>query len=374
VINNKGQQAGPISQKDRIESIDILRGIALFGVMTVNLVTEFRVSIFEQFVSPTPSSGSLDHALQGFVLNVLQGKAIVLFSFLFGVGIAIQHEHLSHLDSRARLLVRRFLSLLAFGLLHALLVWNGDILVHYALVALIVLPLLGMPTPVLAALTVLLFSVHIGFSPLASSWILQPPTLHAHIDEANRVSAIGGFVENRQFSLNEITYLIPLHATIVFRTASLFLVGVLAWRHRIIQGPKRTWLIGLILGGIGLRYAAIAMTRNEGIATLSPIMVSLAFGASVILIADSPYVRRAVSWAGYIGRMTFTNYVLQSITFGLIFYGYGLGLFNSLDSIQAMVIGIIVYALQAIGSVFWLRRNRFGPLESIWRRMMYGAN
>ena len=71
--------------------------------------------------------------------------------------------------------------------------------------------------------------------------------------------------------------------------------------------------------------------------------------------------------------MAFTNYVAQSVIFGWIFYGYGLGLFGRLGITQALAIGITVYAGQVLFSAWWLRRYRFGPIEWLWRTLMYGV-
>jgi uncharacterized membrane protein YeiB len=126
----------------RLESIDILRGLALFGVLSVNLVTEFRVSIFEQFLPQARERDLINRAVIWFVHNALELKAFALFSFLFGVGMAMQFERLSNTGRPLYWLTRRLLVLLSFGLIHLLLIWNGDILTEYALARLMVLPLL----------------------------------------------------------------------------------------------------------------------------------------------------------------------------------------------------------------------------------------
>jgi len=82
--------------------------------------------------------------------------------------------------------------------------------------------------------------------------------------------------------------------------------------------------------------------------------------------------RTILGWAAPLGRMAFTNYVSQSVIFGWVFYGYGLGLFGQLGAATALSFGIVVYAAQAIFSKWWLRHHRFGPLEWLWRTLMYG--
>jgi uncharacterized protein len=137
-----GQSPGPVSPWNRIDGIDALRGIALLGVLAINLVTEFRVSIFQQFLSVGHPTSSLDRAVEAFLTIAVDMKAFALFSLLFGVGLAIQFERLATHAHRTTLLLRRLIVLLIIGLLHLFLIWNGDILVEYALAGFIVLPFL----------------------------------------------------------------------------------------------------------------------------------------------------------------------------------------------------------------------------------------
>jgi len=110
--------ARPVTAADRIHAIDMLRGLALFGVLAVNLVGEFRVSLFQQFLPATSSLSPLDDAVEHFISFFLEMKAFALFSILFGVGLAIQSERLARSGFRPRLLVRRLMALLAIGLVH----------------------------------------------------------------------------------------------------------------------------------------------------------------------------------------------------------------------------------------------------------------
>src|SRR4051794_13286494 len=106
---------GPISPSDRIASIDIVRGIALFGVMAINVVTVFRVSIFERFLPDGLDGTSLDRALYSILMVGIDLKAFALFSLLFGVGLAIQYDHLSASSHRTALLLRRLAFLMLIG-------------------------------------------------------------------------------------------------------------------------------------------------------------------------------------------------------------------------------------------------------------------
>jgi len=129
---------GPIRPAERIDAIDVLRGVALFGVMAINVTSIFRVSIFEQFLFPMHPASPLDRVVETVLKLAVDLKAFALFSLLFGVGLAMQFERLSASPRRTVLLVRRLIVLLAFGVIHLCLIWNGDILTEYAIAGFIV--------------------------------------------------------------------------------------------------------------------------------------------------------------------------------------------------------------------------------------------
>ncbi len=186
--------AGPIAPSDRIAAIDIVRGIALFGVMAINVATEFRVSIFERFLPDGLDGTWLDRALYSILMIGIDLKAFALFSLLFGVGLAIQYDHLSASSRRTALLVRRLAFLMLIGGVHLILIWNGDILFEYAIAGFVVLPFLFGPSRLPAIVGTALLAVFIISSflpPIASmpsrSWMTHD------VAEATRIYGSGGF-------------------------------------------------------------------------------------------------------------------------------------------------------------------------------------
>ena len=123
--------AAPVAAAERLDSLDALRGLALLGVLAINLETGFRVSFFQQFLVRPPDP-RLDGWINRFLQVFVDLKALAIFSLLFGIGLAIQHERLAGNSRRLILLLRRLLALLAFGLIHLFLILNGDICDHYA--------------------------------------------------------------------------------------------------------------------------------------------------------------------------------------------------------------------------------------------------
>ena len=117
-----------VAESERIHAIDVVRGAALAGVLLANLMFAFRVPMSRGYLPPDPAAPVAERLVEGLVQVAIQGKALTLFSFLFGVGLAIQRERFARLGPPDYWLARRLLVLLAVGIAHLTLVWNGDIL------------------------------------------------------------------------------------------------------------------------------------------------------------------------------------------------------------------------------------------------------
>jgi uncharacterized protein len=375
-------QPAPMSPAERIDAIDVLRGIALFGVMAINITTVFRVSIFEQFLSRKTPSSPLDRAVETVLTLAIDLKAFALFSLLFGIGLAIQFERLSKSPRSTSLLVRRLAVLLALGLIHLCLIWNGDILTEYALAGLMVLPFLFGPRGLLAVAALVFLGLYLAMQafPPPGLWP-STATMTQDVAEAHRIYATGGFFDVLAFRLRELPLFAPLHAYIFPRTIGLFLLGAFAWRTGILRNPPHHLLFSIAAACISLGAAlilshAFAFTAGGRIGTLAEplgtIVLALGYGAAIIGIASLDSGKKLVGWAAPLGRMAFTNYLAQSVIFGWIFYGYGLGLFGQLGVTSALAIGVAVYAAQVLFSAWWLGRYRYGPVEWLWRTLMYG--
>ncbi|MGV7218369.1 DUF418 domain-containing protein [Bradyrhizobium sp. UFLA05-112] len=363
----------PTDPSHRVGAIDALRGLALFGVLAINLETEFRVSIFRQLLlsSPDPTlNGVVDAALALFV----DMKAFALFSLLFGVGLAIQFDRLGTSPQRARLLVRRLLVLLLFGVIHLVLIWNGDILTEYALAGLVVLPLLWAPRWMIAIAAAIMLIFYV-LQPVLPSLIAFPDrtTLAALVRTANQTYANGSFAEVLALRLQELPAFLPLHLYVFPRTIGLFLVGILCWRGRLFtEAAGRRNL--LAIAGLAAIAGGLLLARLAHPSATSASQIVLASGYAVLVIAAerTSAGARLLRFAEPVGRMAFTNYIVQSVVLGFIFYGYGLGLFGKLGSAVGLLLVVTIYAAQVVVSRLWLTHFAYGPIEWLWRALMYG--
>jgi uncharacterized protein len=364
----------PTDPSHRVGAIDALRGLALFGVLAINLETEFRVSIFRQFLPQAPDqtlNGFIDAALALFV----DLKAFALFSFLFGVGLAIQFDRLGPSTRRTRLLVRRLLALLLFGLIHLVLIWNGDILTEYALAGFVVLPFLLAPRWLVAISAAIVLSFYV-MQPVLPPLVTFPDRaiLVALVRTANQTYANGSFAEVLALRVQELPAFLPLHLSVFPRTIGLFLVGIVCWRSGLFgeaAGRHRNLLtaVGFLAVTSGL---LLARSVHPSADLASPIILAAGYAALVIAIEQTSIGATLLRFAEPVGRMAFTNYIMQSLVLGFIFYGYGLGLFGRLSSAVGLLLTVMIYAAQVVVSRLWLTRFAYGPIEWLWRALMYG--
>jgi uncharacterized protein len=383
VAPNENEPFGPVSPQGRIAAIDALRGIALFGVLAINLITEFRVSIFAQFLPATEAAPPVDRFVETVLMLAVDMKAFALFSFLFGIGLAIQFERLSASPHRRLLLMRRLIVLLIFGLLHLCLIWNGDILTEYAVAGLVVLPLLSGPRWLVACGVLAFFGLYLAMQTWPPEGLFPKfAAIHGDVAAANRIYPSGSFGEVLAFRLREIPLITPLHVFVFPRTMGLFLLGALAWRCDMLRKPRLRPLFSIAMGFIamGAMLVLVSFGRSFGRGSIGLMagpagttLLALEYAALIIAIANSKSGKALVGWAAPLGRMAFTNYIAQSLIFGWILYGYGLGMFGQLGAAKTLAIGAAVYAAQVFFSAWWLSRYRYGPVEWLWRTLMYGA-
>ena len=376
----------PVARAERVEALDVLRGASLFGVLLVNLLSDFKVPLAEHILTFHTDPGVANRLVDVLVAGLLEFKAITLFSLGFGAGVAALAERASSRGVAVRrFLARRFLILLALGLCHLILIWNGDILTLYAACGFLLLPMLRLPV---AGLVVA------GVAALALPFVLPfglpvpgEEGLRSLAVEAARVNAWGSYGDVLAFHLVETRLLIaPLLISILPRTLGLMLLGLAAWRAGVLQEPGRhrgllraVALAGGVVGGstTAILVSSASSGQSSRIPSVlfdagSSVPLALAYAAALLLGMQSPRVRSLASPFADAGQMALTNYLVQSVALGFLFHGYGLGLSGRIGSAGASLIGVALYAGQVAFSIAWLRRFRFGPVEWLWRSLTYG--
>jgi uncharacterized protein len=374
----------PTTPSERVEALDILRGIALFGVMAINLVAAFRVSLFQRYSSDYYlTNTTLDFLLTALLWLFIETKALTIFTLLFGVGLAIQVERLGEPAKAKLLLIRRLLILLAIGLVHLLLIWPGDILTWYAIAGLMALNFLFGSRGHLANGALIFAGIYVAILLLWPWPEMDAELIRTYNADAARAHQSGSYFQVLLIHWRAVPEVASWNLFALPQTTALFLFGAWIWRSGILRTTDENrrrlkamaWL-GCLLGIaflVGGWRADASSGRASMLLTLSMVALALGYSAIVIVVATGAHGERWLGWAAPVGRMAFTNYLSQSVIFALIFFGYGLGMFNRLSIATTLAIGVVVYVLQAIASSWWLRRHRFGPMEWLWRSAMYGT-
>ncbi|HEY8073387.1 MAG TPA: DUF418 domain-containing protein [Labilithrix sp.] len=362
----------PTPPEDRVVALDALRGVALFGVCLVNVVTGMRMSLFAWLLQPHTNDGFWNVAFDDVVLVFFEQKAMVVFSLLFGVGLGMMRERAGTLP-----LVRRYAALLVVGLLHAIFVWNGDILTLYAVCAFVTLPLLALSPRTLAIVGFALIALYLA--PVSLLPFPSPEAMARDAQEASRTYPHGTMRAIVVFRLGETaSFILPLVASVVPRTIGLFALGAAA---RGIARDPPPWLarfatiampIGVLLAiADHLAAARVVDFGRIPLGAMAPIVLGTAYASTVLVLF--PRARRVASVFAPIGRMAFTCYLLQSIAGVLIWQSPGLALMDRTTSLEAGAIATAVFAAQVVFARMWLARFRFGPLERAWRYATYLA-
>jgi len=409
------QRAGisPVAPGDRIETLDVLRGLALFGILTVNMAS-FSWP-YEYLPWQRNVWNSRADVLADWLIRFLaEGKFYPLFSFLFGLGAAIQMERA---DGRSTPFAgrysRRMLVLLAFGLMHALLLWDGDILVWYALCGFLLLPFRRRQSKTIliwafpcilipALLIILLWALLAGLAlvPEIAAAIKQAvDELFGTYDEQRqavediiRIFASGSYAEIVRERLGNVIHMWVAGIFYVPEFLGLFLLGLYAGKRRIFQDLAantrliRRVLIGGLVIGLPLNlFCVVSMSMSNladwhflwllsfGLAAIGGPAQSLACGAAITLVVQAGHCERWLRPIGCAGRMALSNYLLQSLVCTTIFYSYGFGLFGSIGRATGLTLTALIFALQVVFSTWWLGHFQFGPMEWLWRTLTYGS-
>lgn len=352
----------PLPSVERDVFLDAVRGLALVGILAVNLEHLAGVGLYATRHGVTESY-LLGREVLAFFFS---GKFYTIFSILLGLGLALQYQRFLAAGQKALFLLRRRLGwLLGLGALHGIFLFDGDILGTYAIVGLFALRYLGR-SPRLWDIAGFLLAGYVLLGWFSTSLRDQMP-----IPGSSEVFMNGSFWEVSGERLETWLYNTPL-ASLVFgaELVGLFLLGMyLAPRWQTL-GPATLWRVV----AVGLLIGIPVNLYNAQHPDLQPLrgLGGLAF-ALVYMALFRLYWPR-LGWLHnlqFVGRMPLSNYLLQSAAMSTVFYGYGLGLYGQVHPLWFPVIAVSFVALQVILSRWWLARFGRGPLERLWRSFTY---
>lgn len=393
----------PVQEQSRIKSLDVMRGFAVLGILAVNAA--YFAAPWQTGFDPTlpPLAISGETLWSWFVMHVFfEFKCITLFSILFGASVYMVGGERSDKE-RGAVLRRRLGWLLIFGLIHALLIWFGDILVTYAVTGFLVMLARSWKARTLLTAGVLLYLLSLALqSILALVAGLVPAEKMSEIAssleaifaiqaaELERMQAAyqGGVVSATQENISTwLQFVGNALVGLVIRTAGVMMIGMALFKLGFLSGRGPAWLYALmvVIGAAALAVIGYQawlnwqarfdlmhmMTRGAVANTALSIFVSIGYASLFVLLVKGG-LRLVTEPLAAVGRMALTNYITQSLIMTTIFYGgRGFGFWGEVDRPTLWAIVLAIWALQLIWSPLWLSRFEMGPLEWMWRRLSY---
>jgi uncharacterized protein len=388
-----------ISPAERIASIDVLRGVAVLGILVMN-VRNFSMPLFA-FENPTvPRGFNWPDFLTWLVADVIfQDKMIGIFSMLFGAGILIFADRAEARGAPvARLHYVRQVWLLVFGIIHAYGFWYGDILMTYAVCGMLLYPLRRLGPRTLIVTGALVYAVGMVFRqwPSAFAWIAEP-IIRERVPPRSMTAAYRGSWMDLYEWRAWINWFWHVEGSLAFnlwRCAGFMIVGMGLTKLGVFAASlssrayrNMTWwgyAIGAPLAAIAIHESLAAVPRLADRFGVSPwgawtttamlvasVPIALGHVGLVMEICRSGVLPRARRALAATGRMALSNYLAQTLICILIFDGWALGKWGRWGMGSQIMLVLAIWAAQLAWSPFWLRRFEFGPMEWLWRSLTY---
>lgn len=417
----------PTSALERVTSIDAVRGLAVLGILAMNIV-EFGLPM-QAYENPAFAGGStgLDLWFWYAQVSLFDGKMRALFSMLFGAGLILITERMTAQGRAGEVadhLLRRCLWLVPLGIVHRfLLQWTGDILYIYGLLGVLAVAFRHLSTKALLVLGMLVLA---GQTPQGVRRYQDAVTLRADARAADARSAAGEEVGKELLAAKErwerrVTAVPPkpdaqraeieamrgswlavaryrwdhnhafqssfLYSYFVFDAFGMILLGMGLAKARFFHGEWRrgryvaligigaaaaaaglAWALWFAAAGFSLGAVEVRVVHDVAY-PFTRLLVALGFASALLLVAGSGRCRGALRALANVGRVAFSNYILQTVLCTSLFLGWGLGLYGSLSRSTLAGVFLVVTAVQLAWSGPWLRHFRFGPLEWLWRSL-----
>lgn len=368
----------------RIHDVDALRGFALLGIFVVNIT--FMASAYPGNLVEDPAfSSPLDSAARFVVAALFSMKFYLLFSFLFGYSFVLQMEAAKRAGAAfVPRMLRRVVGLFAIGVGHIVILYSGDVLTTYAVICLILLAMYRVRD------RTALITAGVMYGVVTLSLVISAAFLDREMFMPSHSEALFEAASQTQAMLGSPADIIGHHVAgldlLVIQAASLqgptalamFLLGMVAARRRFFSGltdrsvllRRIQWVgFGVGLPG-GVLYALLGGDTNTWATAVSVVtapLLTAAYVATLVRAMHTPWGRKLRGALAPVGRVALTNYLGQSLAGLVLFSGVGLGLAGQVSPPILIVLALVVFAVQAAISAWWLQRHRYGPAEYLLR-------
>lgn len=366
-----------------------MRGFAILGIFFVNML-----SFHSPYLYLNPFAwwdSSLDQWIYRGIDILAQGSFYPLFSLLFGYGLILLYERTTGRgDPFYSMAFRRLLFLLFVGIIHTVFIWHGDILINYALLGFLMLlfmRLSGTGLIITGFLLWLIPNLILSLLMLVVALFVPGEELSIYnLTLANQSVEIyqqGSYMDILNQRLAD-WYLVNNPVNFLFMLFSVFpffLIGggmaKLKWMERVAELKKRFVLSFALLfgGGLFLKLTPYMMERNVALEyiqdSLGGPMLAISFALGIALWLEKSPDNKILKLFAPVGKLSMSNYLLQSIIATLIFYSYGFGFYGKVSVFTGSLFVIVFYAGQILFSNYWLKNHRYGPIEWVWRSATY---
>ncbi len=379
------------SQSKRIQVVDALRGFAIVSIMLLHNIEHF--DYYYTAVNLPEWMRVVDKGIWNTLFFLFGGKSYAIFALLFGLTFFIQDKNMFQkgYDFRGRFAWRLVL-LFGFGLFNSLF-YEGDILMIYAMIGFFIIPFARLrskwvfliavffilqPYEWLRVLTLLFNSVSEVSAPASGAYFSK---MSLYIEGDSFVNTLIGNITNGRLAVLNWTW----ENGRVFQTLALFLFGMLAGRKSFFvetEMNKLLWKRILLYASLlfipmfwlkinmGGWIQDVALRRSLTVieTSLTNMAFMLILVSGFLILFQTKVFHSFFNLFSFLGRMSLSNYIIQSIAGAFIYYGFGLGLYQYTGATYCLIIGIVLALLQGIFSAWWLRRFRQGPLEILWHK------
>ena len=403
-------QLAPVQAAEREKFMDVLRGFAILGIFIANLGSGLSWYNESAHMTGPMLMEGWDHKMLFLHHMFIEGKFYSIFSLLFGWGIALQIKRgLAKDINPIPTIRRRLFFMLILGAVH-LLIWNGDIVFFYAMLGFLLIPLRKFSNK-----TLLVTGAVLILTPILFYWLkMEYPVLNYPAEKMNElgIKVTSNMLPIKseedymalmqhgswwdQFKVNVggvfFRYGYLFFVSRIPKVVGMFLIGYVIGRtdfyKNIVQHKKLLYYligIGIVVGLPANYYLAYYMTWHDGdyyglktnglyqtiFYALGVVPLALLYVSVFMLSFQANTGRKILSVLAPVGKMAFSNYIMQSLIGNFVFLGAGLGYMGTVGPVYYTMFGILVFIGQIIISTIWLKYFNYGPLEWLWRSATY---
>lgn len=380
----------PTTLSNRVDELDLVRGFSLLGIFIANMLHFHTPYLYIDPYSYFTSSS--DWMTLQFIKIYVEASFYPLFAIMFGYGLNMQFEKTQRLKTPfAPIMSKRLAILVLIGLIHAWLIWSGDILFTYALMGFVMIAAVRIPKKWLIPIASFIYIIPTSIM-IIGLFLLEranPDALmtgyanYHQIERSISAYARGSFGEI--FSFRFFEWLLfgltnSMLALLIILPLIMFGAGLSKWKiiERASEMKVRLTIIALICIGLGVWLKSTPFHYGE---TMDYQMLQTLFGgpilgigyaAALLVLYQLPIVKILLRPFTKAGRMSLTVYITQSIIATTIFYAYGFGLYGKVDLITGTWMAVGIFVIQVLLAEIWLMKFRMGPIEWVWRKLTYG--